>query len=331
MLLTYRLIRSHEGKITCTSTENVGTTFQLCFPLQGKKYQYKSEIPEENNQRKLSQITPSPTTQTDVISLNKSPENAPLILIVDDNNALRSFIMQSLSSIYQVQGASNGKEALDKIALRQPDLILSDVMMPIMDGKELCRQVKEHIETSHIPVILLTALGDKEHILEGLEIKADQYIIKPFDLMVLEANIRTILENRNLIQLRFQQMMIHLPNLAATEEVKLPSSLDDEFMQRVTELVKQHLGKDLTIDILCAEVNMSRTSFYNKIKALTGIAPNDFIRNIRMKEAAFLLQSQRYTVSEVADRMGFADPKYFTDTFKKFYGVPPSVYMKQNK
>lgn len=301
------------------------------FLFKKKKYQYKSEIPEENNQRKLSQITPSPTTQTDVISLNKSPENAPLILIVDDNNALRSFIMQSLSSIYQVQGASNGKEALDKIALRQPDLILSDVMMPIMDGKELCRQVKEHIETSHIPVILLTALGDKEHILEGLEIKADQYIIKPFDLMVLEANIRTILENRNLIQLRFQQMITHLPNLAATEEVKLPSSLDDEFMQRVTELVKQHLGKDLTIDILCAEVNMSRTSFYNKIKALTGIAPNDFIRNIRMKEAAFLLQSQRYTVSEVADRMGFADPKYFTDTFKKFYGVPPSVYMKQNK
>lgn len=331
MLLTYRLIRSHEGKITCTSTENVGTTFQLCFPLQGKKYQYKSDIPEESSQRTLSQIIPNPTVQTDGASLHKSPENAPLILVVDDNNALRSFIMQSLSSIYQVQGASNGKEALDKIALRQPDLILSDVMMPIMDGKELCRQVKEHIETSHIPVILLTALGDKEHILEGLEIKADQYIIKPFDLMVLEANIRTILENRNLIQQRFQQMMTHLPNLAATEEVKLPSSLDDEFMQRVTELVKQHLGKDLTIDILCAEVNMSRTSFYNKIKALTGIAPNDFIRNIRMKEAAFLLQSQRYTVSEVADRMGFADPKYFTDTFKKFYGVPPSVYMKQNK
>lgn len=331
MLLTYRLIRSHEGKITCTSTENVGTTFQLCFPLQGKKYQYKSDIPEESNQRVLSQIIPNPTAQTDTVSLHKSPENAPLILVVDDNNALRSFIMQSLSSIYQVQGASNGKEALDKIALRQPDLILSDVMMPVMDGKELCRQVKEHIETSHIPVILLTALGDKEHILEGLEIKADQYIIKPFDLMVLEANIRTILENRNLIQQRFQQMMTHLPNLTAAEEVKLPSSLDDEFMQRVTELVKQHLGKDLTIDILCAEVNMSRTSFYNKIKALTGIAPNDFIRNIRMKEAALLLQSQRYTVSEVSDKMGFADPKYFTDTFKKFYGVPPSVYMKQNK
>lgn len=330
MLLTYRLIRSHEGKITCTSTENVGTTFQLCFPLQGKKYQYKSDIPEESSQYTLSQIMPNPTIQTDNTSLHKSPENAPLILIVDDNNALRSFIMQSLSSIYQVQGASNGKEALDKIALRQPDLILSDVMMPVMDGKELCRQVKEHIETSHIPVILLTALGDKEHILKGLEIKADQYIIKPFDLMVLEANIRTILENRSLIQQRFQQMMSHLPN-PATEEVKLPSSLDDEFMQRVTELVKQHLGKDLTIDILCAEVNMSRTSFYNKIKALTGIAPNDFIRNIRMKEAAFLLQSQRYTVSEVADLIGFADPKYFTDTFKKFYGVPPSVYMKQNK
>lgn len=217
------------------------------------------------------------------------------------------------------------------IAQRPPDLILSDVMMPVMDGKELCLHVKQHMETSHIPVILLTALGDKEHILEGLEIKADQYIIKPFDLMVLEANIRTILENRSLIQERFQQMITRLPDRPAHADVKLPSSLDNEFMQQVTELVKQHLGKDLTIDVLCAEVNMSRTSFYNKIKSLTGIAPNDFIRNIRMKEAALLLQSQRYTVSEVADRMGFADPKYFSDTFKKFYGVPPSVYMKQKK
>jgi len=108
------------------------------------------------------------------------------------------------------------------------------------------------------------------------------------------------------------------------------AGLDDEFMQRVTALVKEKLGNDLTVDTLCAAVNMSRTSFYNKMKALTGIAPNDFIRNIRMKEAAYLLKTHRYTIAEIADRVGFADPKYFTDAFKKFYGVPPSVYMKQD-
>lgn len=331
MLLAYRLIKSHEGKITCTSTENIGTAFQLCFPIHSKNYLYKSVTDNQAESGIPIQTIPETASPATKQNFNNSPADAPLILVVDDNNALRTFIMQSLSSAYRVQGASNGKEALELVASQQPDLILSDVMMPVMDGKKLCSQIKTNMETSHIPVILLTALGDKEHILEGLEIKADQYIVKPFDLMVLEANIRTILENRNLIRQRFHQAMTCLPDTPANTELKLPSSLDDEFMQRVTRLVKEGLGKDLTVDTLCAGVNMSRTSFYNKIKALTGIAPNDFIRNIRMQEAALLLKSQRYTVSEVADRMGFADPKYFTDTFKKFYGVPPSIYMKQEK
>lgn len=200
-----------------------------------------------------------------------------------------------------------------------------------MDGKELCKRIKENMETSHIPVILLTALGDKEQILEGLGTKADQYIVKPFDLNVLKANISTVLENRNLIRQRYRQAIDTLSDLPTDGTSGFPSSLDEEFMQRVTVLTKERLGKDLTVDILCAAVNMSRTSFYNKIKALTGISPNDFIRNIRMKEAADLLKSRRYTVAEVADRIGFADPKYFTDAFKKFYGVPPSVYIKQQQ
>lgn len=152
------------------------------------------------------------------------------------------------------------------------------------------------------------------------------YIVKPFDLMVLKANISNILENREIIRKKLQQASVS-PE-APTEEIAMPTNLDNEFMQKVTTLVKENLGKDLTVDTLCAGMNMSRTSFYNKIKALTGMAPNDFIRNIRMQEAATLLRSQKYTVAEVADMMGFADPKYFTDTFKKFYGVPPSIYKK---
>ena len=144
------------------------------------------------------------------------------------------------------------------------------------------------------------------------------------------ANISNVLENRELIRRRYQQYVTQLPEEEVPAAEPTLSPLDEEFMQEVTAIVKEKLDKDLTVDTLCAAMNMSRTSFYNKIKALTGIAPADFIRNIRMQEAALLLRSKRYTVAEVADRMGFADPKYFTDTFKKFYGMPPSVYMKQD-
>lgn len=261
---------------------------------------------------------------------NTRHPDAPLVLVVEDNTALRSFILQNLSEIYRVVGVENGQRALEEVTKQQPDLVLSDVMMPVMDGKELCRRIKGNMETSHIPVILLTALGSREQILQGLEIKADQYIVKPFDMKVLEATIHTVLENRNLIRMRYRQAIDHLEDEAMEAVPPVSAGLDDEFMQRVTALVKEKLGNDLTVDTLCAAVNMSRTSFYNKMKALTGIAPNDFIRNIRMKEAAYLLKTHRYTIAEIADRVGFADPKYFTDAFKKFYGVPPSVYMKQD-
>lgn len=330
MLLTYRLIRNHEGKISFQSTENVGTSFQLCFPIKSNRYTYKPEDTATDSTSSVLLQDNTPSTQTGVIAGKESHPDAPLILIVEDNISLRSFLMQSLSDTYRVEGAGNGQEALELIHDQQPDLVLSDVMMPIMDGQELCRNLKGNIETSHIPIILLTALGDKEYILKGLGNKADLYIVKPFDLTVLQANISNVLENRELIRRRYQQHVTQLPDKAETVEEPALSSLDEEFMQQVTAIVKEKLDKDLTVDILCAAMNMSRTSFYNKIKALTGIAPADFIRNIRMQEAALLLKSKRYTVAEVADRMGFADPKYFTDTFKKFYGMPPSVYMKQD-
>lgn len=329
MLLTYRLIENHEGKISFTSTENVGTTFQLTFPIRSKNYQYKKEEKEGTDKvLPVEQETAGNITTDIQFTDSQTDEQAPLILVVEDNAPLRSFIIHSLSDTYQVEGVGNGQEALDFVNERQPDLILSDIMMPVMDGKKMCQIVKSQMETSHIPIILLTALGDKEHILEGLEIKADQYLVNPFDVHILKATIHTLIENRKMLRNRFKSAVTALPEEAPT--VELPTSLDDEFIQKVTELVKEGLGKNFNVDTLCASVNMSRTSFYNKIKALTGIAPAEFIRNIRMQEAALMLKSQRYTVAEVSDKMGFADPKYFTDTFKKFYGVPPSIYMKKN-
>ena len=285
MLLTYRLIENHEGKISFTSTENVGTTFQLTFPIRSKNYQYKKEEKEGTDKVLTTEQETAGNITTDIqFTDSQTDEQAPLILVVEDNAPLRSFIIHSLSDTYQVEGAGNGQEALDFINERQPDLILSDIMMPVMDGKKMCQIVKSQMETSHIPIILLTALGDKEHILEGLEIKADQYLVKPFDVHILKATIRTLIANRKMLRNRFKSAVTALPEEAPA--VELPTSLDDEFIQKVTELVKEGLGKNFNVDTLCASVNMSRTSFYNKIKALTGIAPAEFIRNIRMQEAA---------------------------------------------
>ncbi len=346
MLLTWRLIRNHEGHISFSSEENSGTSFHLSFPIRSIKYIYQDEKAEEGNDTTAQEgwaytiaSQDNQLSEPSIDTTNKIPENAPHILIVEDNDVLRNFLMQSLADTYHTSGAENGREALNTIRKKQPDLIISDVMMPIMNGYELCRAVKGNMATSHIPFIMLTALGEKKDIIDGLKTKADLYIVKPFDITLLKANISNVLENRDLIRKRLQELIVSLPqqkeetddNAVSSESNDVPemiSTLDEEFIRKVTGLIKEGLGKGLNVDTLCAAVNMSRTSFYNKIKALTGEPPADLIRNIRMKEAAILLKSREYTVSEVSDLLGFADPKYFADTFKKYYGVPPRDYMK---
>ena len=306
MLLTYKLIKSHAGKISMSSIENVGTTFKLAFPIKSRKYNYRIF-------KKADVIDPLPVIEGNPEELVKEIKNKPAkthaasILIVEDNMELRTFLLHTLSEDYNVSDVGNGQEALDFIKERQPDLILSDVMMPIMNGDKMCNILKNNIETSHIPIILLTALNDKESIIKGLQTKADKYIVKPFDMEVLKANIANVLANREIMKKRFSQ-----------------------FKFNATNIIKSSINKEMNVENLCDAMNMSRSSLYNKIKALTNDSPSDFIRKVRMNEASILLKSKRYTVSEVSDMMGFSDPKYFTDTFKKYYRVPPSTYMKQN-
>lgn len=196
-----------------------------------------------------------------------------------------------------------------------------------MNGNKMCNILKSNIETSHIPIILLTALNDKESIIKGLQTKADKYIVKPFDMEVLKANITNVLANREIMKKRFSQFKFNADEVSDDPTV----SLEQEFLLKATDIIKSSINKEMNVENLCDAMNMSRSSLYNKIKALTNDSPSDFIRKVRMNEASILLKSKRYTVSEVSDMMGFSDPKYFTDTFKKYYGVPPSTYMKQNK
>ena len=325
MLLTYKLIKSHAGKISMSSIENVGTTFKLAFPIKSRKYNYRIF-------KKADVIDPLPVIEGNPEELVKEIKNKPVkthaasILIVEDNMELRTFLLHTLSEDYNVSDVGNGQEALDFIKERQPDLILSDVMMPIMNGDKMCNILKNNIETSHIPIILLTALNDKESIIKGLQTKADKYIVKPFDMEVLKANITNVLANREIMKKRFSQFKFNADEVSDDPTV----SLEQEFLLKATDIIKSSINKEMNVENLCDAMNMSRSSLYNKIKALTNDSPSDFIRKVRMNEASILLKSKRYTVSEVSDMMGFSDPKYFTDTFKKYYGVPPSTYMKQN-
>lgn len=349
MLLTHRLILNHQGKISFYSKENSGTSFHLTFPIKSNRYYYKQKEDLTND------ITSAVMSQNQVSVLLGEPqlkqnesEYALRVLIVEDNSSLRLFLQQALADTYYTMGAENGAEALEIIKREQPDLILSDIMMPVMDGYELCRRVKNDVETCHIPIILLTALNDKDQIISGLESKADYYVVKPFDLTVLRANISNVLNNREVMRKRLQKSIIaklkasgeikldgeeklaNISNGDSKDEEELFNELDNQFIEEVAALIRKGLGKGVNVDTLSADVNMSRSSFYKKIKALTGMAPAELIRNIRMEEAGQLLKSKKYSVAEVSSMLGFADPKYFTDTFKRHYGMPPSVYMKQN-
>ena len=326
MLQTYRLVKQHQGKITVNSRENEGTTFRLSFPIQHKKYIRQATL-KENPTTSALDINSLETIEAPKLSPNIS--NGPHILVVEDNPDLRNFLQQSLHDTYRVSTAENGKKALEQINQQQPDLIISDIMMPIMRGDELCQTLKGNMETSHIPVILLTALGDRESILRGLKIKADNYVVKPFDMDILKANIASVLANKEYIRQRFAQLNYQTEDLPQEIKQAPGLNLDQEFLIKVTELVKKNLDKEFNVDDLCMEMGMSRSSFYNKLKALTERSPSDFVRQIRMKEAAILLKSKRHTVAEVSDMMGYSDPKYFTDIFKKHYGMTPSAYMKQ--
>ena len=323
MLQTYRLVKRHLGNITVTSEENKGTTFHLRFPTDHKKYiHHKDTVSNES----VPYFIPEPTDNS---SYKPSPQTAPSLLIVEDNPDLRNFLRQSLAESYRITEAQNGQEALETIAQEQPDLIISDIMMPVMRGNDLCQTLKDNMETSHIPIILLTALGDRESILHGLNVKADSYVVKPFDIDILKANIASVLTNKEILRKRFSQLDYQTENLPKEVQETPGLSLDQEFLEKITKLVIKNLGKDFNVDDLCLEMGMSRSSLYNKVKALTDHSPSDFIRQTRLKEGASLLRSKKYTVAEVSDMLGFSDPKYFTDIFKKYYGMTPSAYMKQ--
>jgi DNA-binding response OmpR family regulator len=252
-----------------------------------------------------------------------SPEaSRETILLVEEKTASLA-LSESLSSNYEVTCVDNGKRALELARESNPDIIIADAIAPGLSGYELCRILKGSMETSHIPIILLSALAEKENILFGLEAGANDYILKPFDCDILKARIRNILQSRE--QLR----KIVFSHDTPIEETSYTNELDIAFLDKAIGIVEKELANsDFSIGELCSLLAMSRTSVYNKLKSLTNQAPNDFIRIIRLNKAKEFLALGKYTVSEVSYRVGFTDPKYFSTSFKKQFGITPSKVYK---
>ena len=306
LMITRQLVLQLGGSISLQSEEGSGSAFTLLFPME---YKASGDV--------ILATEPAYAAE-DGTQAAAVPSR---ILVVEDDPEMLAYLKSALGGEFETLTAGDGETAARLAEEHQPDLILSDVIMPVMNGYDLCRRLKSTLATSHIPVILLTAMDDREHIILGLESGADDYVVKPFDPQVLLARISNVLHERE----RLRSLLLS----AGREEKRREYSnqLDRDFMEKVLAVMEKSFADPLfQVEDLCREVAMSRTAFYNKLKAVTGKAPNDFIRIFRLERAAELLSSGAVSVTEAADRVGFSDPKYFSSCFRRHFGVSPSKY-----
>jgi DNA-binding response OmpR family regulator len=250
----------------------------------------------------------------------------PAVLLVEDNEDFRFYLKDNLRLHYSIVEARNGNEGLQRALAIIPDLIVSDIMMPEMNGIELCRKLKTDQRTSHIPVILLTARTAEEQKMEGFESGASDYVTKPFNFEILQARIRNLIAQREAFQKAFQKHIDVKPTEVAI------TSLDEKLIRNAIKVVEDNMGDpDFSVEEFSRELGMSRVHLYKKLLALTGKSPLEFIRTIRLQRAAQLLEKSQLTVSEIAYQVGFNNPKYFSKYFKDHFHVLPSVYANEKK
>lgn len=326
--LTKILVELHNGTIEVKSEEGKGTSFTVIIPFKQKDIAVTEEYPVLNasGQRvKEAIILPEPVQLFQTTTLAEK-SSKPLVLVVDDNEDMRAFLTTLLQDDFDVVIAENGQTGLF-IAMKDiPDLIISDVMMDVMDGFELCARLKENLSTSHIPVILLTACVQDEQRATGFGCGADAYILKPFDDELLKLRVRKIIENREKVKLYFRQ------NLTFGERKGAVSSIDKTFIEKFRQVVEENiLESDLNVDEIGQRLGLSRVQLYRKIKSLTNYPPNELIRIIRLKAAEQEMLTSDKTISEIAYATGFSSPSYFTKCFREYFNESPSDYLKRLK
>lgn len=308
----------HEGEVKVFDNIGMGSVFVIQFPV--KHVETQVQLPEETG---MSAGDEEDKEMKEEAREETERKNFPLLLIVDDNEDFRIFMRYSLELQYRVKLAVNGKEAWEMMQEELPDLVISDVMMPQMDGNELCRLIKQDKRTAHIPVILLTARQNTEAKLEGLQTGADDYVTKPFNMTILVLRIRKLIELS-----RYHRVTQGMIDPAPSEIVI--TSLDEKLIEKAIKYVEDNMSRtELSVEELSRELGMSRVHLYKKLLQITGKTPIEFIRVIRLKRAAQLLRESQLHVSEVAFEVGFNNPKYFSRYFKDEFGVLPSVYQEK--
>ncbi len=256
------------------------------------------------------------------------PKTRYKVLLVDDEDEIRQYLHNELAGIYKISEAVNGKEALEKILKEKPDLVISDVMMPEMDGIALCKKLKSNVNINHIPVVLLTAKATDEDKTEGFSIGADAYVSKPFNIELLKGVVGGIIENRMRLK---QKASDTEENKSLIEPIVLRSS-DQLLYEKIIKIINENIANpDLNVEMLASNVGMSRVHMHRKLKELTGQSARDFIKSIRLKQAADLLSGQKFSVSEVMYALGFTNLSHFSNSFKEFYGVSPKEYAEKNR
>ncbi len=320
----------HGGSVTADGGEGKGCTFVVELPV---KQPGEPEHEQHAHGDKLDNLREGAILAASQESTNATNTAAPsdkhnTVLIIDDNEDIRDYMRSLLANEYNVVEAANGKEGLQMALKYVPDAIVCDVMMPVMDGMECCRRLKSELQTSHIPVILLTAYAMDEHRIEGYECGADSYLTKPFKGQMLAARLHNLLENRRRLQASFGS---HIPSANATATpTQQISDIDKGFLDRLNEQIAMHLAEsEYSVEEMGAQVGLSRVQLYRKTKALTGHSPNELLRMARLKMAASLLASTDKTVAEVGYAVGFASPSYFAKCYKEYYGENPTDFIKR--
>ena len=310
------LIERHGGTIGAMNNADGGATFFFELPL-GAAHDDPSN---EENQYDTWQPVETPSEPAAFSTGNYS------VIIVEDKKELSSFLKESLQESFKnVYVAANGEEALEIISQKHPDIIVSDIMMPKMNGYELCKKIKEDIATSHIPVVLLTARGDLDSTTMGYKLGADAYLAKPFDMELLLAVITNQLKNREAIRQKYKESHLHL----AEATVAPTNNLDEEFMLKLNKLIYDNLSsRELDVKFLTTQMGMSRTPLYAKLKALTNMGVNDYINMIRIEKASQLLTGSTLNITEISEAVGFEYPRHFSTLFKQIKGMPPSQYRR---
>ncbi len=333
--LTKELVEIHGGRIEVISEERKGSTFNV-FLKKGKEHFRQENIVDESSQnfdydkRSEYQLTDDVQKQTVADALDSFEdqlEKLPQILVIEDNEDIRRYIREILEGEYKIIETGDGIEGLEIAMENIPDMIVSDVMLPGINGFEICKKVKSDLRTSHIPVIILTAKASQESEVEGFEVGADYYITKPFEPKLLSLRVRNAFKITN--QIREKLLNKETLQIEPTN-VKLASK-DEEFIHKAVKVVEENMSNsDFYVDDLGKELGMSRMQLYRKLKALVGQSANEFIRSIRLKRAAQLIKQDQLTISEITYQVGFNDLQYFRDCFKKQFGINPSEYSMQS-